>query len=187
MNRLDLWPVLSSNKSLISNSQSRRKMSHHIGQRFFSWVQEGSSSGTISSGTITEHVGPQEWQNVHPASTIQELAAKANVLPRTYNARHEAPVRVSYPAARHPSLRSRTCLDSTLIPLEIWDCPGNITVDTLGASLSEFSSIVFVIDIRVSELPSQRNKAHPCTGSLPTTRGQACRVHCRRMPSQPKH
>lgn len=39
---------------------------------------------------------------------------------------------------------------STLIPLEMWDCPGNITVDTLGAPLSEFASIVFVIDIRVS-------------------------------------
>lgn len=38
---------------------------------------------------------PQEWQNVHLASPVQELAVKANVLPRTYNARHEAPVRVS--------------------------------------------------------------------------------------------
>lgn len=46
---------------------------------------------------------------------------------------------------------------STLIPLEMWDCPGTITVDTLGTSLSEFSSIVFVIDIRVSALPSQTN------------------------------
>ncbi|KAJ8508958.1 hypothetical protein ONZ45_g8817 [Pleurotus djamor] len=36
----------------------------------------------------------------------------------------------------------------TLIPLEIWDCPGNITADTLGAPLSQFSSLIFVIDIR---------------------------------------
>lgn len=39
----------------------------------------------------------------------------------------------------------------------MWDCPGNITVDTLGAPLSEFSSIVFVIDIRASALPSQNS------------------------------
>ncbi|KIM67613.1 hypothetical protein SCLCIDRAFT_107460 [Scleroderma citrinum Foug A] len=36
----------------------------------------------------------------------------------------------------------------TIIPLEIWDCPGNITTDTLGAPLSDFSTIIFVIDIR---------------------------------------
>lgn len=39
---------------------------------------------------------------------------------------------------------------STVIPLEIWDCPGNITVETLGAPLSQFSTMIFVIDIRVS-------------------------------------
>jgi len=38
----------------------------------------------------------------------------------------------------------------TVIPLEIWDCPGNITLDSLGATLSEFSSIIFVIDIQDS-------------------------------------
>ncbi|KAJ8072323.1 GTP-binding protein gtr2 [Marasmius tenuissimus] len=37
---------------------------------------------------------------------------------------------------------------STIIPLEIWDCPGNITVETLGAPLSQFTSLIFVIDIR---------------------------------------
>ncbi|KAG1737745.1 hypothetical protein EDB19DRAFT_929835 [Suillus lakei] len=36
----------------------------------------------------------------------------------------------------------------TVIPLEIRDCPGNVTVDTLGASLADFLTIVFVIDIR---------------------------------------
>ncbi|KAH7925853.1 hypothetical protein BV22DRAFT_1033560 [Leucogyrophana mollusca] len=36
----------------------------------------------------------------------------------------------------------------TVIPLEIWDCPGNITVDSLGAPLSMFATIIFVIDIR---------------------------------------
>jgi Ras-related GTP-binding protein C/D len=41
---------------------------------------------------------------------------------------------------------------STVIPLEIWDCPGNITLDSLGISLSEFSSVIFVIDIQVLSL-----------------------------------
>ncbi|KAF8638312.1 hypothetical protein AX17_002332 [Amanita inopinata Kibby_2008] len=36
----------------------------------------------------------------------------------------------------------------TVIPLEVWDTPGNVTVETLGASLSQFSALVFVIDIR---------------------------------------
>ncbi|ESK94019.1 gtr1 g protein gtr2 [Moniliophthora roreri MCA 2997] len=36
----------------------------------------------------------------------------------------------------------------TIIPLEIWDCPGNITVETLGAPLSQFPTLIFVIDIR---------------------------------------
>ncbi|TFK33215.1 Gtr1/RagA G protein conserved region-domain-containing protein, partial [Crucibulum laeve] len=35
----------------------------------------------------------------------------------------------------------------TVIPLEIWDCPGNITIDAL-APLSQFSTMIFVIDIR---------------------------------------
>jgi Ras-related GTP-binding protein C/D len=47
-----------------------------------------------------------------------------------------------------PTMRVTKHPFDTLIPLEIWDCPGNITVDTLGAPLSEFASIVFVIDIR---------------------------------------
>ncbi|KAF7328007.1 Ras-related GTP-binding protein D [Mycena kentingensis (nom. inval.)] len=36
----------------------------------------------------------------------------------------------------------------TVIPLEIWDCPGNVTVESLGAPLSQFSALIFVIDIR---------------------------------------
>ncbi|PPQ68647.1 hypothetical protein CVT26_002931 [Gymnopilus dilepis] len=37
---------------------------------------------------------------------------------------------------------------STVIPLEIWDCPANTTVESLGVPLSQFSTIIFVIDIR---------------------------------------
>ncbi|KAG6813967.1 hypothetical protein H0H92_005222 [Tricholoma furcatifolium] len=36
----------------------------------------------------------------------------------------------------------------TVIPFEIWDCPGNITVETLGTPLSQFATMIFVIDIR---------------------------------------
>ncbi|KAH9481309.1 GTP-binding protein gtr2 [Psilocybe cubensis] len=36
----------------------------------------------------------------------------------------------------------------TVIPLELWDCPANTTVESLGAPLSQFSTIIFVIDIR---------------------------------------
>ncbi|KAG6329377.1 hypothetical protein ID866_9711, partial [Astraeus odoratus] len=47
-----------------------------------------------------------------------------------------------------PTMRVTKHTFDTIIPLEIWDCPGNITVDTLGAPLSDFSTIIFVIDIR---------------------------------------
>ena len=45
---------------------------------------------------------------------------------------------------------------STVIPLEIWDCPGNVTVETLGAPLSQFSTMIFVIDIRVRSIHRSR-------------------------------
>ncbi|OCB84662.1 hypothetical protein A7U60_g8182 [Sanghuangporus baumii] len=38
----------------------------------------------------------------------------------------------------------------SFIPLEIWDCPGNVTADSLGVSLSIFTTIIFVIDIQDS-------------------------------------
>ncbi|THH29911.1 hypothetical protein EUX98_g4268 [Antrodiella citrinella] len=36
----------------------------------------------------------------------------------------------------------------TAIPLEIWDCPGNINLESLDAPLNQFSSLIFVIDIQ---------------------------------------
>ncbi|KAJ7650016.1 Gtr1 raga G protein Gtr2, partial [Roridomyces roridus] len=59
-----------------------------------------------------------------------------NALPPKQTFYLEATMRIS----KHPY--------DTVIPLEIWDCPGNITVDTLGAPLSDFSALIFVIDIR---------------------------------------
>ena len=38
---------------------------------------------------------------------------------------------------------------STLIPLEIWDCPGTTTAENLGSPLSQFNALIFVIDMRV--------------------------------------
>ncbi|KAF9648673.1 Gtr1 raga G protein Gtr2, partial [Thelephora ganbajun] len=37
---------------------------------------------------------------------------------------------------------------STVIPLEIWDCPGSLTIQTLPMPLSQFPTIAFVIDIQ---------------------------------------
>ncbi|KAI0635586.1 Gtr1/RagA G protein conserved region-domain-containing protein [Trametes polyzona] len=36
----------------------------------------------------------------------------------------------------------------TVIPLEIWDCPGDTTLDTLDAPLTQFATMIFVIDIQ---------------------------------------
>ncbi|PSS36779.1 hypothetical protein PHLCEN_2v1410 [Hermanssonia centrifuga] len=36
----------------------------------------------------------------------------------------------------------------TVIPLEIWDCPGTLTLETLETPLSQFSTLIFVIDIQ---------------------------------------
>ena len=47
---------------------------------------------------------------------------------------------------------------STLIPLEIWDCPGTTTAENLGAPLSQFNALIFVIDMRVrATSPIQKN------------------------------
>lgn len=55
----------------------------------------------------------------------------------------------------------RTCIQpvsvllartSTVIPLEIWDCPGDITLEMLDIPLSHFSTLIFVIDIQVCAL-----------------------------------
>ncbi|KAG2138352.1 Gtr1 raga G protein Gtr2 [Suillus clintonianus] len=47
-----------------------------------------------------------------------------------------------------PTMRVAKHYIDTVIPLEIWDCPGNATVNTLGTSLADVSTIIFVIDIR---------------------------------------
>jgi hypothetical protein len=41
---------------------------------------------------------------------------------------------------------------STIIPLEIWDCPGHVSHETLGVPLSQFSTLLFIIDIQVCKL-----------------------------------
>ncbi|KAI0331844.1 hypothetical protein GY45DRAFT_547856 [Cubamyces sp. BRFM 1775] len=36
----------------------------------------------------------------------------------------------------------------TIIPLEIWDCPGDVPLETIEAHLAEFAAMIFVIDIQ---------------------------------------
>ncbi|TBU50335.1 Gtr1/RagA G protein conserved region-domain-containing protein [Dichomitus squalens] len=36
----------------------------------------------------------------------------------------------------------------TIIPLEVWDCPGDITLEALDTPLTQFSTMIFVIDIQ---------------------------------------
>ncbi|KAH9944865.1 Gtr1/RagA G protein conserved region-domain-containing protein [Amylocystis lapponica] len=36
----------------------------------------------------------------------------------------------------------------TVIPLEIWDCPGDMTLETLDVPLLQFATLIFVIDIQ---------------------------------------
>ncbi|TEB27062.1 Gtr1/RagA G protein Gtr2 [Coprinellus micaceus] len=61
----------------------------------------------------------------------------------------------------------------TVIPLEIWDTPANVTAENLGAPLSEFSSIIFVIDIRdlynqpISKLVEFILAANKAKGDIP--------------------
>ncbi|KAI5893634.1 uncharacterized protein SCHCODRAFT_02501536 [Schizophyllum commune H4-8] len=47
-----------------------------------------------------------------------------------------------------PTMRTRKTVYDTLIPLEIWDCPGTTTAENLGAPLSQFNALIFVIDMR---------------------------------------
>ncbi|KAJ7592931.1 Gtr1/RagA G protein Gtr2 [Mycena floridula] len=47
-----------------------------------------------------------------------------------------------------PTMRIVKQAYDTVIPLEIWDCPGNMTFDSLDEPLANFSTLIFVIDIR---------------------------------------
>ncbi|KAL1737670.1 Gtr1/RagA G protein conserved region-domain-containing protein, partial [Schizophyllum fasciatum] len=47
-----------------------------------------------------------------------------------------------------PTMRTRKTVYDTLIPLELWDCPGTTTAENLGAPLSQFNALIFVIDMR---------------------------------------
>ncbi|KAF7797201.1 hypothetical protein EIP86_008393 [Pleurotus ostreatoroseus] len=46
------------------------------------------------------------------------------------------------------SLILDTILTSTVIPLEIWDCPSTIALESLEAPLNQFATVIFVIDIQ---------------------------------------
>ncbi|KAF7312542.1 Cytochrome P450 [Mycena indigotica] len=93
-------------------------------------VRTPSSSSSPSTRTKILLLG----QRRAGKSSIKEVLF--NALPPKQTFHLETTMRVD----RHPY--------DTIIPLEIWDCPGNVTVDTLGAPLSQFGALIFVIDIR---------------------------------------
>ncbi|KAF8340304.1 Gtr1/RagA G protein conserved region-domain-containing protein [Cantharellus anzutake] len=47
-----------------------------------------------------------------------------------------------------PTSRETRLDVNTIIPFQLWDCPGNHHVENLGAPLSAFSSLVYVIDLQ---------------------------------------
>ncbi|KAF7293586.1 Ras-related GTP-binding protein D [Mycena indigotica] len=95
-------------------------------------VRTPSSSSSPSTRTKILLLG----QRRAGKSSIKEVLF--NALPPKQTFHLETTMRVD----RHPY--------DTIIPLEIWDCPGNITVDTLGAPLCRnlgllYSSLIFVL------------------------------------------
>lgn len=46
-------------------------------------------------------------------------------------------------------------LGSSIIPLQFWDTPANFELENLDIPLSQFSTLVFVLDIQV-RLPGRR-------------------------------
>lgn len=91
---------VSNNKSPIS-SLPNHDMSRYTGQRSFSWVQGGSShQASRLARPLNAMITPQERQNVHLASPVQELAVQADFFPGTHHAHHEASIRVSPPPIR---------------------------------------------------------------------------------------
>jgi hypothetical protein len=98
----------------------------------------------------------QSRENLNPTSLVQRLVPEANVLSRDYHANSETCVRVRTSTAfNYQGPFKPLTFTSTIIPIEIWDCPGNITVETL-APLSQFATMIFVIDIRVGRVITGR-------------------------------
>ncbi|KAI0368817.1 hypothetical protein BV20DRAFT_947427 [Pilatotrama ljubarskyi] len=77
---------------------------------------------------------------------------------RCYNSRRSGKTSIRHVLFNNLSPRETLYLETTthltkhsfdtVIPLEIWDCPGDTTLDTLDASLSQFATMIFVIDIQ---------------------------------------
>ena len=131
------------------------RMAHHRppsttynAQKYFYWVNGGLFSPLLSP---------------HSPSTLRRAGAGRPPYSRSYSTtcpRNKPSI--SNPRQKRPNTATSTSdnppfLDpflltrpSTVIPLEIWDCPGNTTPESLGASLADFSSIIFVIDIQVA-------------------------------------
>ncbi|KAL7278969.1 hypothetical protein ACG7TL_006801 [Trametes sanguinea] len=69
----------------------------------------------------------------------------------------------------------------TVIPLEIWDCPGDTTLETLSEPVTEFATMIFVIDIQIrvelrlicSPEESEESHAHPAMERARSFRARA--------------
>lgn len=129
--------------------------------RSSSWVNRGPSPPLSLASSQPCLV--QKRKDIHPAVPFQRHTCQTNILSRTYFSNNQTSIRVRWTIFLSPlPLLTSPRSPSTVIPLEIWDCPGNITLDSLGISLSEFSSVIFVIDIQVLSLSSI------CTSSKPS-------------------
>lgn len=119
-------------------------------QKSFSWVNGGLFSPSLSPYSPCPISTLRRAGAGRPPSSRSYSTMYPRSKPSISNPRPERPNTDTSTSDNAPSPVSflSTC-PSTVIPLEIWDCPGNTAPDTLGASLADFSSIIFVIDIQV--------------------------------------
>jgi hypothetical protein len=132
-------------------------------QKSFSWV-----NGGLFSPFLSPH-SPCPISTLRPAGAGRPPSSRSystmypRSKPSSLNPHPERPNTDTSTSDNAPSpVPFLSTCPSTVIPLEIWDCPGNTTPDTLGASLADFSSIIFVIDIQVV-YPSLMRPCHAHT------------------------
>ena len=95
--------------------------------------------------TCSEDPGRHPFTNTFSTTFRQSSLSTWRRLPESRDIHTSA----CLPSHTHGST-SEQSKTSTAIPLEIWDCPGNIGLDALDVPLTQFSTLIFVIDIQVS-------------------------------------
>ncbi|KAF4614194.1 hypothetical protein D9613_007943 [Agrocybe pediades] len=96
------------------------------------------TGGTTRTKILLLGLRRRGGEDVYPAGFVQQSPSEPDFLSRNHDADNQA---------RDRRFNGSSTI-STVIPLEIWDCPANTTVESLGVPLSQFSTIIFVIDIR---------------------------------------